>query len=80
MSTYSTSYDTAYDKLRDLLALLRCLSELIDYPPAASELKLSIEATIGMSLILEKMSKEGWEALELFEEAWQEKKVGEANV
>lgn len=75
MSTYST----AYDKLRNILALLQCLTELID-SPNTSELHLSVDATAGMSLILENMNKEGWEALELFKKAWQAKESGEANV
>lgn len=74
-----STFNTAYDKLRNILALLKCLSELLDYPSAPTELHLSIDAVMGMSIILENMNKEGWEALELFDEAWQAKEKENSN-
>lgn len=73
MSTYSQ----AYDKLRNIVAVTQLLSELTESPTAGTELHLSADAATGLSLILERITKTGWLALEQFEEAWQEK--GEKN-
>lgn len=68
-----STFNAAYENLRNVVAVTQLLSELTDSPTAGSELKLSYDAAQGLSIILERITKIGWMALEGFEEAWKEK-------